>query len=166
MFCNQIIHKKKIIEHKFSSKMMLFQMNFKNLMYVFQTLMPKQMKNQTKQATNLIQITQHQHLHWMTKIKMEIMVHLNHNMRMVTFQLCLNTVTMIQSLHQSLHLKSHIIVFLCQPLTPSSPVPLEDPNKSVPAPDPTSNPEPEPEIEHFIRDSLPLSKEDWNTCML
>ena len=50
--------------------------------------------------------------------------------------------------------------------TPSSPVPLEDPNKSVPVPDPTSNLEPEPEIEHFIGDSLPLSKEDWNTCML
>ena len=50
--------------------------------------------------------------------------------------------------------------------THSSPVPLEDPNKSVPAPDPTSNLQPAPEIEHFVRDSLPLLKEDWNTCML
>ena len=51
-------------------------------------------------------------------------------------------------------------------LTPLSPVPSEQPNKNVPVPDPTSNPEPEPAIEHFVGDSLPLSKEDWNTCML
>ena len=50
-------------------------------------------------------------------------------------------------------------------LTPSSPVPLEDPTKSVSAPDPTSKSQPVAEIEHFIRESLPLSKEDWNECM-